>query len=187
MKSFVRDGGLGAVWLIPALLGGCGREQHQPDPVPADIRGSSTAPDHSLGTFVEPTTTGDYFGQPAGAGTLRICRSRENTMRDAAPIAAGTIFSDTGVIDQPPEQGGGWWLLWVQTTQSVSLAAGQDCVTAEARVIPSEVPANYADMQAVTRFNASDRRYFEIMSDGENLDRYPALLLMHATAQTDFH
>jgi len=118
---------------------------------------------------------------------IRICRSPENTIRDAVTISAGTQFMDSGIIDQPPEQGGGWWLLWVQTTQTVSLAADQDCVAAEARVIPSEAPANYADMQPLTRFSVADRRYFEIMSDGENLDRYPALLLMNATAQTDFH
>ncbi len=185
MKSFGRDGGPGAVWLLAALLSACGPEQPHRDSIPSDVRTSGPALDHSLGTFVEPTI-GDHFGQPAGVGTLRICRSPENTIRDVVTLSAGTQFTDSGVIDQPPEQSGGWWLLWVQTTQTVSLAAGQECATAEARVVPSEVPANYADLQPLTRFSVSDRRYLEILSDGDNLDRHPALLLMNATAETDF-
>lgn len=170
------------VALMTCFLSACSPETERPNTSQST---AGATPDHSLRTFVAPPED-DHFGEPAGLGTLRICRSPENSIRGAVPIATGTIFSDVGVIDQPPERGGGWWLLWVQTTETVALSEGQDCVVAPARVVPSEVPANYADMQSLTRFTVADRRFFEILSDGENLDRYPALLLMNATAQTDF-
>lgn len=171
--------------LTVTLTSACGPKGGPNPPNQASSAPTATEPNQPLRTFIEPMT-GDHFSQPAGAGTLRICRSPDNSVRDAAPIDAGTTFSDVGVIDQPPERSGGWWLLWVRTTQAVTLPAGQDCITAAARVVPSEVPSNYSDMQSLTRFSVADRRYFEILSDGGNLDHHPALLLMSATAQTDF-
>lgn len=166
------------------LCGSCAPASPQPSSSEATSIAPSS-PNRTMRTFAAPAG-GDHFGEPAGAGTLRVCRSPENTIRDAVPIATGMTFSDVGVIDQPPERGGGWWLLWVQTTETVALPAGQECVIVQARVVPSEVPANYSDLQPLTRFSVSDRRYFEMLSDGDNLDRNPARLLMNATAQSDF-
>lgn len=157
-------------------------------PVPSDTMASPdrvTSVNHSLGTFVAPDGPG-HFDEPAGSGRLKLCRSRDNSIRAAVSIPAGTNFSDVGVIDQPPEQPGGWWLLQVETMSAAALADGQACTTAEARVVPTEIPANYADMKSLTRFSLSDRRYFEILAQGDELERHPALLLLNATALTDF-
>jgi hypothetical protein len=155
------------------------------------LQSEPLAGDLEFGNYENPQDQRRLSGPP-GSGNLKICM---DTGRVASyQISAATIvvpkntrFGDAGKIESRAK----WWRLQVTSSDAVSLSKTKPCAIVGASVFAEQSDEGHPAFAKITNFQASDRRFLQVLGVGLATDFGPppddALASwVTATAETDF-
>lgn len=113
------------------------------------------------------------------AGTIEICRLHAAGDRHEGkdiPIPSGAVFGDSGEL-KDGDHIGIYWPLWIATTQPLTLAAGDKCITGPAKILRN------LDKH---KLHAADHRLFVPSGTATSTEEWPGNYDVGATVASDF-